>query len=49
MGCCGSHKHGNQPTSHKNYNYEETEKKSSWLMWIIAILLIILLIVGFTR
>ena len=49
MNCCGSHKHDNQSASNKNHNYEETEKKSSWLMWFIAVLFIILLVLSFIR
>ena len=59
MSCCGNHKHSNQINSQKDKidsrggnqenNQGQANKKGSWLMWVVAILLIILLIFSFIR
>ena len=55
MSCCGSHKHNNQINSQENKinsqenNTKQDGKKSSWVIWIIVIFLILLLIFSFIR
>jgi len=47
MNCCGHHSHNGQDTqggTHKEHISDDTEKKSSWIPWIAAVALIILLI-----
>ena len=52
MSCCGNHSghsQGNKEDVNENHNFNNVEKKNSWMPWIIVIFLILLLMFSVAR
>jgi len=43
MNCCGNHSHGDQKNAPENNNLGNIEKKNSWTIWVVILLIILLI------